>query len=305
MLSLENTASRMSHLARQEIYFDRHFGLDETLAGVERVTADDVQRVAQRSVRGRRAGRDGARARIAGADRERIDLAEGLKLDTNDSALHPPRDGRASGASSAATRPGSRSSSPPPTRWRRPASCPPTPRASCARRPRSTSPASKRSSRPRSTTSSRSPPRSPSSVGPAARWLHFGLTSSDVVDTAQALQMREACDLIVKDVDALMDAVRARAEEHRRTPMIGRTHGVHAEPMTFGLKLALWYAELQRDLDRVLRARDVVVGRQDLRRGRHVRAPRSRRSKRASASGSGCSRRRCRRRSSSATGTPS
>jgi len=95
-------------------------------------------------------------------------------------------------------------------------------------------------------------------VGPSARWLHFGLTSSDVVDTAQALQMRQACDLIVKGIAALMEAVRVRAEEHRRTPMIGRTHGVHAEPMTFGLKLALWYAELQRDLDRVLRARDVV-----------------------------------------------
>ncbi len=95
-------------------------------------------------------------------------------------------------------------------------------------------------------------------VGPAARWLHFGLTSSDVVDTAQALQMREACGLIVKGIAGLMEAVRVRAEEHRRTAMIGRTHGVHAEPMTFGVKLALWYAELQRDLDRVLRARDVV-----------------------------------------------
>ena len=95
-------------------------------------------------------------------------------------------------------------------------------------------------------------------AGPAARWLHFGLTSSDVLDTAQAIQMREACDLIVKDIAGLMDAVRRRAEEHRRTPMIGRTHGVHAEPMTFGVKLALWYAELQRDLDRVLRAREVV-----------------------------------------------
>src|SRR5712691_3562050 len=82
-------------------------------------------------------------------------------------------------------------------------------------------------------------------VGPSARWLHFGLTSSDVVDTAQALQMREACDLILKDIDALQEAVRLRAEEHRATPMIGRTHGVHAEPMTFGLKLALWYAELK------------------------------------------------------------
>jgi adenylosuccinate lyase len=95
-------------------------------------------------------------------------------------------------------------------------------------------------------------------VGPAARWLHFGLTSSDVVDTAQAIQMREACDLIVRNIAALTEAVRTRAEEHRRTPMIGRTHGVHAEPMTFGLKLALWYAELQRDLDRVLRARDAI-----------------------------------------------
>src|SRR4029434_9571394 len=95
-------------------------------------------------------------------------------------------------------------------------------------------------------------------VGPAARWLHFGLTSSDVLDTAQALQMRQACDLIVKDLAEALDAVRARAEEHKRTPMIGRTHGVHAEPMTLGVKLALWYAELQRDLDRVLRARDVI-----------------------------------------------
>jgi adenylosuccinate lyase len=95
-------------------------------------------------------------------------------------------------------------------------------------------------------------------VGPAARWLHFGLTSSDVVDTAQAIQMREACDVILRDVAALMEAVRSRAEEHRRTPMIGRTHGVHAEPMTFGLKLALWYAELQRAMDRVVRAREIV-----------------------------------------------
>jgi adenylosuccinate lyase len=96
-------------------------------------------------------------------------------------------------------------------------------------------------------------------VGPAARWLHFGLTSSDVVDTAQAIQMREASDLIVKDIAGLMEAVRLRAEEHRRTPMIGRTHGVHAEPMTLGLKLALWYAELQRGLDRMLSARNAVA----------------------------------------------
>jgi adenylosuccinate lyase len=96
-------------------------------------------------------------------------------------------------------------------------------------------------------------------VGPSARWLHFGLTSSDVIDTAQALQMRKACDLILKNLDALQAAVRVRAEEHRRTPMIGRTHGVHAEPMTFGLKLALWYAELSRDVERIRRARKVIA----------------------------------------------
>ena len=95
-------------------------------------------------------------------------------------------------------------------------------------------------------------------VGPSARWLHFGLTSSDVIDTAQALQMREACDLILKNLDALRQAVRSRADEHRRTPMIGRTHGVHAEPMTFGLKLANWYAELSRDVERVRRARTTI-----------------------------------------------
>jgi adenylosuccinate lyase len=95
-------------------------------------------------------------------------------------------------------------------------------------------------------------------VGSSARWLHFGLTSSDVVDTAQALQMREACDLILRDLGELADAVRGRALEHRRTPMIGRTHGVHAEPMTFGLKLALWFSEVGRDIARVERAREAV-----------------------------------------------
>src|SRR6188768_2129563 len=95
-------------------------------------------------------------------------------------------------------------------------------------------------------------------AGESARWLHFGLTSSDVLDTALALQMRAACDLILKDVDALLDAIATRANEHRKTAMIGRTHGVHAEPMTFGLKLALWYAELGRDVERIAQARRVV-----------------------------------------------
>jgi adenylosuccinate lyase len=95
-------------------------------------------------------------------------------------------------------------------------------------------------------------------AGPSARWLHFGLTSSDVLDTALALQMRAACDVILAGIDRAADAVKGRAMEERHTPMIGRTHGVHAEPMTFGLKLALWFAELQRNRARVVRAREAI-----------------------------------------------
>ncbi len=95
-------------------------------------------------------------------------------------------------------------------------------------------------------------------VGPSARWLHFGLTSSDVVDTGLALQLRAGCDLLLTRIDALAEAIRVRAEEHRRTPMIGRTHGVHAELMTFGVKLALWYAEVQRGRARLVRARETI-----------------------------------------------
>ena len=95
-------------------------------------------------------------------------------------------------------------------------------------------------------------------VGPSARWLHFGMTSSDVIDTAHALQMQASTDLLLKDLSALLQVVRGRADEHRRTPMIGRTHGVHAEPMTFGLKLALWFAELVRDYNRLVRAREAI-----------------------------------------------
>ncbi|HEV8254750.1 MAG TPA: adenylosuccinate lyase [Vicinamibacteria bacterium] len=99
------------------------------------------------------------------------------------------------------------------------------------------------------------------SVGPEGRWLHYGLTSSDVLDTALAINMRDACDLIRSDIAALMAAVRERAYQYKDAPMIGRTHGVHAEPMTFGLKLALWYAELGRGLGRVERAREgIAVG---------------------------------------------
>jgi len=96
-------------------------------------------------------------------------------------------------------------------------------------------------------------------VGPEGRWLHYGLTSSDVVDTALALLMRDACDLVAEDVRGLLAAVKEKAFRHKNTPMIGRTHGVHAEPMTFGLKMALWYAELERHAARLARARESIA----------------------------------------------
>ncbi|MFN8094543.1 MAG: adenylosuccinate lyase [Vicinamibacteria bacterium] len=96
-------------------------------------------------------------------------------------------------------------------------------------------------------------------VGPEGRWLHYGLTSSDVVDTALAILMRDATDLVRAGVAELAGAVKERALRHKHAPMIGRTHGVHAEPMTFGLKMALWYAELQRHLARLDRARATIA----------------------------------------------
>jgi adenylosuccinate lyase len=95
-------------------------------------------------------------------------------------------------------------------------------------------------------------------IGPESRYVHFGLTSSDVVDTANALLMREAADLLLKDLDRLGEALRRRAFEHKDTVMMGRTHGVHAEVTTFGLVLALYYADNERNKDRLRRARDIV-----------------------------------------------
>ena len=87
-------------------------------------------------------------------------------------------------------------------------------------------------------------------VGPHARWFHYGLTSNDVVDTAQALLIREASGIILDDLQRLSDVLKRRAWEFKDTPMIGRTHGIHAEPITFGFKLANWYSEVQRDIAR-------------------------------------------------------
>jgi adenylosuccinate lyase len=91
-------------------------------------------------------------------------------------------------------------------------------------------------------------------LGEPGRWVHYGLTSSDVVDTGTALQVREAGRLVLAGVDTALDAVIRRAEEHRETVMAGRTHGVHAEPITFGAKLAGWAFELERDRERLARA---------------------------------------------------
>jgi adenylosuccinate lyase len=96
-------------------------------------------------------------------------------------------------------------------------------------------------------------------VGPHGRWIHFGLTSSDVVDTALSMLMRDACDMILGDLEALMAAVKDRAYQHKNDACIGRTHGVHAEPMTFGLKLAMWHSELQRDRVRLRAAREAIA----------------------------------------------
>ncbi len=90
-----------------------------------------------------------------------------------------------------------------------------------------------------------------SELGPAGRWFHYGLTSSDVLDTALALTVRDAGGLVLAGIDRAWAAVVERAEEHRDTLTIGRTHGVHAEPMTFGLKLAGWAFQLARDRRRV------------------------------------------------------
>ena len=97
--------------------------------------------------------------------------------------------------------------------------------------------------------------------GPAARWIHHGLTSSDVVDTALSVILVRACDLLLEAVDALQAVVAERAHEFRPTPMVGRTHGIHAEPTTFGAKLALWALALRRERRRLARARaGIAVG---------------------------------------------
>jgi len=95
-------------------------------------------------------------------------------------------------------------------------------------------------------------------VGPDSRYIHMGLTSSDILDTSLALLLREASDLIIDDIKAMLVVLRKKAHEHKDTVMMGRSHGIHAEPVTFGLKMALWYDEMRRNLERMERARDVI-----------------------------------------------
>ena len=97
------------------------------------------------------------------------------------------------------------------------------------------------------------------SIGEASRFVHYGLTSSDVVDTANALLLRDSTEILLKKVDVLMDVLKRRAFEFKGTPQVGRTHGIHAEPTSFGLTFALWYDEMRRNRERLLRARDAVA----------------------------------------------
>jgi adenylosuccinate lyase len=96
-------------------------------------------------------------------------------------------------------------------------------------------------------------------LGPEKRWLHQGMTSSDVLDTTLAVQLKQSAELLLKDIDGLLDVLKRRANEHKLTPTIGRSHGIHAEPTTFGLKLAQAYAEFDRNRARLAAARDAIA----------------------------------------------
>ncbi|HLA95887.1 MAG TPA: adenylosuccinate lyase, partial [Pyrinomonadaceae bacterium] len=95
-------------------------------------------------------------------------------------------------------------------------------------------------------------------IGESARFVHYGLTSSDVVDTANALLLKESCDILLAKIDAMLPVLKRRAYEFKDTPQIGRTHGIHAEPTSFGLVWALWYSEMQRNRKRLERAKESI-----------------------------------------------
>jgi adenylosuccinate lyase len=96
-------------------------------------------------------------------------------------------------------------------------------------------------------------------VGPDGRFIHMGLTSSDILDTSLAVQLKEAADILIADIDQLLNALKEKAFIYKNTVMIGRSHGIHAEPVTFGLKMALWYQEMERNRERLVRARETIA----------------------------------------------
>ena len=111
-------------------------------------------------------------------------------------------------------------------------------------------------------------------LGPEGRWLHLGLTTSDVWDTATSLQMVDAADILIEEVSRCIEVLAVQARQHKDTLMMGRTHGVHAEPTTFGLKMALWWDEMRRNRTRLIRARDeIAVGKISGPVGTHATVP--------------------------------
>ena len=112
------------------------------------------------------------------------------------------------------------------------------------------------------------------SLGEESRWVHYGMTSSDCIDTAVALQMRDSLNIIIDDVKMLMESLKRRAQEHKMTLMVGRSHGIHGEPITFGLVLAIWYDEMKRNLTNLEQAMDVIsVGKISGAMGNFAHAP--------------------------------
>ncbi len=112
------------------------------------------------------------------------------------------------------------------------------------------------------------------SLGEESRWVHYGMTSSDCIDTAVALQMKDSLEIILEDMKILMEAIKKRAYEHKMTLMVGRSHGIHGEPITFGLVLAIWYDEMKRNLENLKQAMDVIsVGKISGAMGNFAHAP--------------------------------
>ncbi len=112
------------------------------------------------------------------------------------------------------------------------------------------------------------------SLGEESRWVHYGMTSSDCIDTAVALQMRDSLKIIIEDVKMVMESIKKRAFEHKMTLMVGRSHGIHGEPITFGLVLAIWYDEMRRNLENLEQAMEVIsVGKISGAMGNFAHAP--------------------------------